>query len=261
MPVMPKLPATKTLVLQPRFGPMRLGFWSAILLAFLTVTAFALGITTPPRSGPYCAGNCIAYPFTDAVQFVPRDYYWIVPATLLVPVLLIVVACIHSCVQPDKRHLTLVGLCFASIAASILAIDYFIQFQVAEPSLLRGETGGLALFTQYNPHGLFIALEDLGYLALCVAFAFVGAAFPGARGIARAIRLTFVIAGFLGLGCFVAMTWRFGLDIEYRFEVAIISITWTALVVLGLMLAFFFRPPRSEACAPDESGKCRAGQT
>jgi hypothetical protein len=37
------------------------------------------------------------------------------------------------------------------------------------------------------------------------------------------------------------MTLRFGLDIEYRFEVAIISITWTALVGLGVMFAFLFR--------------------
>jgi hypothetical protein len=246
MLAMPKSPASKTVVLQPQYGPMRLGFWSAILLSLLAVAAFALGITTPPRSGPYCTGNCIAYPFTDAAQFVPRDYNWVVPAILLVPVFLIVVACIHPSVQPGKRHLSLIGLCFASIAAAILAIDYFIQFQVAEPSLMRGETGGLALFTQYNPHGLFIALEDLGYLALCVAFAFVGAAFPVATGLARAIRWTFLVAAVLGIGCFVVMTWRFGLDIEYRFEVAIISVTWTALVVLGAMLALLFRPRRSD---------------
>ena len=170
MPAMTKLPASKTLVLQSQNRPRRLGFWSAILLALLAVTAFALGITTPPRSGPYCTGNCIVYPFTDAAQFVPRDYNWVIPAIFLVPVFVVVVACIHPFVQPGKRHLSLVGLCFSSIAASIIAIDYFIQFQVAEPSLLRGETAGLALFTQYNPHGLFIALEDLGYLALCVAF-------------------------------------------------------------------------------------------
>lgn len=62
------------------------------------------------------------------------------------------------------------------------------------------------------------------------------------------LRWTFLVAGFLGLGSFAAMTWRFGLDIEYRFEVAIISITWSALVVLGVMLAFFFRSqPRQHA--------------
>jgi hypothetical protein len=257
MPAMPKLPASKTLVLQSHNGPRRLGFWSAILLALLAITAFALGITTPPRSGPYCTGNCIAYPFTGAAQFVPGDYNWVIPAILLVPVFVVVVACIHPCVQPGRRYLSLVGLCFSSIAASIIAIDYFIQFQVAEPSLLRGETAGLALFTQYNPHGLFIALEDLGYLALCVAFVFVGAAFAGAGGIARTIRWALLAAAFLGFGCFVTMTWRFGLDLEYRFEVAIITVAWTALVVLGVMLALFFRlQPRGQSTRQSQRADC-----
>jgi hypothetical protein len=246
MKVMPKLPARVSLVPDLQNGPRRLGFWGAILLALLSVTAFVLGITTPPRSGPYCSADCIAYPFTDAARFVPQDYRWVIPAILLVPAFLVVTACIHPYVQSGKRHLSLIGLCFASMAAVTLAIDYFIQFQVAEPSLLHRQTGGLELFTQYNPHGIFIALEDLGYLALCVAFTFIGAAFPGAKGAARAIRSAFLVAGFLGLGSFAAMTWRFGLDIEYRFEVAIISITWSALVVLGVMLAFFFRSQRRQ---------------
>jgi hypothetical protein len=247
MKVMSKTPAHVSVVADRQNSPGgRLGFWSAILLALLSVTAFALGITTPPRSGPYCVGDCISYPFTDAARFVPRDYQWVVPAILLVPVFLVLVACIHPFVQPAKQHLSLIGLCFASMAAAILAVDYFIQFQVAEPSLRHGETAGLALFSQYNPHGLFIALEDLGYLALCVAFAFVGAAFPGARGAARVIRWAFLVTAILGLGCFAAMVWRFGLDIEYRFEVAIISITWLAMVVLGVMLAFFFHPQRRQ---------------
>jgi hypothetical protein len=50
------------------------------------------------------------------------------------------------------------------------------------------------------------------------------------------------------------------LDLEYRFEVAIISITWTALVVLGVMFAFFFRPPRPEDRTPNESGEGRPGE-
>ena len=46
------------------------------------------------------------------------------------------------------------------------------------------------------------------------------------------------------------MTWRFGLDLEYRFEVAIITVAWTALVVLGVMLALFFRLQASGDNAP-----------
>ena len=97
-----------------------------------------------------------------------------------------------------------------------------------------------------------------GYLALCVAFVFLGTAFPGARVLARAVRWTLVAAAFLGFGSFAAMTWRFGLDLEYRFEVAIITVAWTALAVLGVMLALFFRRPPSEDNAPGKAGKSTA---
>jgi hypothetical protein len=29
---------------------------------------------------------------------------------------------------------------------------------------MNGETDGLSILTQYNPHGIFIALEEIGYL-------------------------------------------------------------------------------------------------
>ena len=48
-------------------------------------------------------------------------------------------------------------------------VDYFLQLTVVVPSLQAGETDGLSLFTQYDPHGLFIAMEALGYLMLTVA--------------------------------------------------------------------------------------------
>ena len=233
---------------------VRLGLWSALLLAALAGTAFALGIMTPPRSGPYCTGDCIPYPFTDAARFVPSDYRWVLPAILLAPVFVIVSGCLHSLVQEGKRHLSLIGLCFASMAAGILGIDYFIQLQVAEPSLVHAETSSLSLFTQYNPHGLFIALEDLGYLTLCVSFLFVGLGFPTIRRLGRTIQWTFVVSALLGFTCFIGMAWRYGLDIEYRFEVAIITITWFTLLVIGLMLAFFFRSSGKRAWqAPEPS--------
>jgi hypothetical protein len=224
----------------------RLGFWTAILLAALAATAFALGIATPPRSGPYCLGNCIVYPYTDAVQFVQRDYLWVAPALLLFPVFLVLAGCIHPCVSVAKRHLIVIGLCFASIAATIISLDYFVQFQVLEPSLVKGETSTLSLFTQYNPHGFFIALEDLGYLMLSAAFLFIGAAFPGINRLGRAIRWVFLVPAVLAFASFFGMSWHFGFNIEYRFEVAVITIIWTALLVLGVMLAVFFRRGGSE---------------
>ncbi len=162
------------------------------------------------------------YPYTDVVQFVPRDYLWVLPGTLLLPLFVVLAGCIHASVGVRRRHLSLLGLCFASIAAGIITLDYFTQFEVVAPSLLRGETDGLALFTQYNPHGFFIALEDLGYLMLSAAFLFVGVAFGSATRLERAIRWTFIGAALLAIASFVVMSWHFGFNLEYRFEVAII---------------------------------------
>jgi hypothetical protein len=218
----------------------RLGRWIAPLLAATAASAFALGITTPPRSGPFCVGPCIVYPYTDVVQFVPRDYIWVLPSTLLLPLFVVLAGCIHASVGVSRRVYSLVGLCLASIAAGIITLDYFTQFQVVAPSLVRGETDGLALFTQYNPHGFFIALEDLGYLMLSAAFLFVGVAFGRANRLERAIRWTFIGAALLAIASFTLMSWHFGFNLEYRFEVAIITITWTTLVGSGVLLTFFF---------------------
>ena len=147
----------------------RFGRWIAPLLAVTAGSAFVLGIATPPRSGPFCVGQCIVYPYTDVSQFVPRDYLWMLPGTLLVSLFVVLAGCTHASVGDSRRALSLIGLCLASIAARIITLDYFTQLEVVAPSLLRGETDGLALFTQYNPHGFFIALEDLGYLMLPVS--------------------------------------------------------------------------------------------
>ena len=79
----------------------RLGRWIAPLLAVMAASAFALGITTPPRSGPFCVGQCIVYPYTEVVQFVPRDYLWVLPGHCLAPLRC---ACwLHSCKRWSKQ--------------------------------------------------------------------------------------------------------------------------------------------------------------
>jgi hypothetical protein len=218
----------------------RIGRWVAPTLTVLAAIAFTFGIATPPRSGPFCVGKCIVYPFTDAVHFVPRDYLWVVPGTVLLPIFVVLAGCIHASVRVSRRILSLIGLCFASIAAGIITLDYFTQLQVVAPSLLRGETNGLGLFTQYNPHGFFIALEDLGYLTLSASFLFFGAAFGNATRLERSIRRTLIGAAFLSFACFAGLSWHFGFDLGYRFEVAVITIAWMTFVASGVLLTFFF---------------------
>ena len=37
---------------------------------------------------------------------------------------------------------------------------------------MNGETDGIALLTQYNGHGIFIAMEELGYITMSISFLF-----------------------------------------------------------------------------------------
>jgi hypothetical protein len=73
----------------------RLGFWTAPLTAVFTAAAFTFGVTTPPRSGPFCTDSCIEYPYTDAAAYVPCDYLWMYRALIAVLLFVVLVACAH----------------------------------------------------------------------------------------------------------------------------------------------------------------------
>jgi hypothetical protein len=219
----------------------RWGFWSSLLTAIVTVVSFAIAIFTPPRSGPFCLGMCVGYPYTDTAPFFPRDYLWIFPALLLTPLLLIVCACAEILGRSDRMFLGRIALAFAIVCTAIITLDYFIQIEVIQPSLLRNEADGIGLISQYNPHGLFIALEDLGYLMMSAVFFFLGAFLSGQAGLERALRLLLLAGGVLGFVTFIGMSLAFGNGLETRFELAIISINWAVLTATGIMLCILFR--------------------
>jgi hypothetical protein len=67
-------------------------------------------------------------------------------------------------------------MAFGLMAATTLTVDYFIQLRFVQSAVLKGELDGLAPLTQYNTHGVFIALEEAGYALIAVAFVFAGLA-------------------------------------------------------------------------------------
>ena len=140
------------------------GFYAAILTAVVTLVTFALALTAIPISGANCPGDCIDYPYLDTVAQFPRDYRWMLPAIVLIFVYVILMICIQGYASRRKQVYGQIGVAFAIMSATILASAYFIQFAVVPVSLMAGETEGITLLTQYNPHGIFIAMEELGYL-------------------------------------------------------------------------------------------------
>ncbi|KKQ46133.1 MAG: hypothetical protein US63_C0006G0010 [Candidatus Moranbacteria bacterium GW2011_GWC2_37_8] len=217
----------------------KLGFYSSISTVVLTLITFGIAILTPPFSGPYCKGSCFVYPYLDIASRFPRDYYWIFPAMFLMIAYLVLMVCIHRWASGEKKIYSQIGLYFALMSAFVLISDYFVQLSVIQPSLLNGETDGISMLTQYNPHGIFIVLEELGFIFMSVSFLFLAFVFSDGK-LQKAIRWTFASAFVLTAVAFIAYSTIYGLSREYRFEVASISINWLALIVSGILLAVIF---------------------
>lgn len=207
----------------------------------LTLIALAVAVCTPPLSGPFCKADCLQYPYTDIISRFPRDYYWMIPAILSSFSFLSMMAAVNVTNTPERKHFSLTGLGFAVISTLILSADYFIQLSFIQPSLLAGETEGVAALSQYNPHGIFIILEELGFITMNIALFFLYLVFRGTGKRDTGLRVTLLTGFLLMIISFPAILLAFGLNREYRFEVIIISITWTELIIAGFLLAKFFK--------------------
>jgi hypothetical protein len=224
-----------------QFTWSKLGYYTALCTVILTVITFSIAILTPPLAGPWCQSGCFEYPYLEIASRFPRDYYWMYPSMLLSIIVVVLIACIHQYVVPEKKVFSLLALLFVLVSSSILAVDYFIQVTVIQPSLLNDETDGISLLTQYNPHGIFIALEEFGYLMLSLALFCAIPVFSKSKGIEKAIRITFFSNFLLSVLALILISVVYGIHREYRFEIAVISINWLTLIVSGILLCRFFR--------------------
>lgn len=213
--------------------------WSAVATAVLAGAAFGVAVTTPPRTGPFAApGTLIAYPYSAASQFVPRDFIWMYLGVAMMLAFVVLAACVRERGAGDRLSGTL-GLALAVASMAVIASDYFIQLRVVQPSLLNGEAEGLAIISQYNPHGVFIALEEIGFMLAAFAFCFLAFALGSTR-LERAARRVLLASAALVVSAFVGLSFAFGFGVEYRFEVAAIMFVWLTLTVVGVLLTFVF---------------------
>ena len=70
--------------------------WFSLATGIVTLITFAIAVTTPPRSGPFCTSDCIGPPVPHAAQFVPRDYVWMYPALVVAVLFLGLVIAIET---------------------------------------------------------------------------------------------------------------------------------------------------------------------
>lgn len=219
---------------------IKMGYFSALSVGVLSVVTFVMALFTPPISGPF-AQNPIAYPFLNIIDRFPRDYFWMYAAMLLMLAYMIFATLLFYTTDQEKKVFAHLGMIFGTVAAVLLLTDYYIQVVMIQPGLLNGETAGMALLTQYNPHGLFIALEEIGYSLLTLSFLFYVPLFSEKTGTDKGIRAILTGAVVLSIGAFIAITALYGIRREYIFEVAIISIDFIALIPFAFLTAGRFK--------------------
>ena len=223
--------------LNPRLR--RVGIAAALATALAAL--ITLPLLVPARSGPFCLDDCVVYPYADIARFYPGDYLWMAPAALAAFALVALAAALVEAAPPDRRVFAIAGFGFALIAATALGLCYLSQVEVVQPSLLAGEDDGIALITQYNQHGLFIALEDFGYLVMALALGALAASVAPGPGAAQVLRWTGFATAVVVVGAYVAIAVIYGAGRGYRFEVVAIVVDWLALVIAGVSAALWFR--------------------
>ncbi len=219
----------------------RLGYYISLIMALLTAVTFGIAICTPPVSGPFCKGSCIVYPFANIISRFPGDYIWMYSAILMFITFLVFVVFIYQYAADNKKVFAMIGLSFSIASALLLVADYFVQISVVQPSLVNGETDGIALLTEYNPHGIFIAIEEIGYIFMSIVFISVVPVFSGTGKMNNAIRWVYLISFILMILSFILISLKYGIKREYRFEVATITIDYMALFVSGILMSRLFR--------------------
>ena len=224
-----------------RSGLPQFGYYISLFTAVITIITFGIAICTPPLSGPFCKSGCFEYPYHEIISRFPRDYYWMFPAIILSFSYMIMMISVHKTVTPEKSVFSLAGVAFAMISTLILSVDYFVQVSFIQPSLLAGETEGIAMLSQFNPHGLFIILEELGFITMNISFIFLAPVLTSSTRLERSLRLTIIIGFILMLLSFAAVVLINGINREYRFEVMIISITWIELIIVSILFSKYFK--------------------
>jgi len=214
---------------------LRLTFLSSYVLGFITLITFAFALIAIPISGANAPSDGgILYPYLETLDQFPRDYIWQYIAMLMICIYLINIVTIRSIVKKEKQIYIQIASTFAIVSSIILLINYFVQVNVVPISLMNKEYEGIALLTQYNPHGIFIAMEELGFTMMAISFGFLVPVFKGKY--TRLISIIYLVALVAAAIGFVYIHTIFGLDKLDRYEVIIITITWIVLILNSIII-------------------------
>lgn len=217
------------------------GKWISLFLAIITIITFAFAMTAIPISGVNAPINSnFHYPYLNTFLQYPRDFIWQYIALVQLIIFILFSLLLKENTKSDEKIFANISNSFALLSAVVLLITYYTQVMIVPVSLAKNETDGLGLLIQYNSHGLFIAMEELGYILMSFSLVSLIPIFRKNKDGCFHVRLLLIISFLLSIISFAAISIIFGLEKQDRFEIAVISINWLTLIILGIMLFKLF---------------------
>jgi hypothetical protein len=193
----------------------RLGFWSAVIM---TIAVIFSGITA-----------------TTAMK-IPS----LVSGIVLIPVFVLLMACIHEYAPADKKIFSRLGLLFTTGYAVLIGFNYYMQLTLVRKNLYT------EVFAMDDPQSIMWVIEVLGYGFMGLATLSAAFIFPNGK-LENVIRWLFIINGILGIGGMIgyALGWSMNILLGGL-------IVWDIIMpVSSLLLAIIFRRVMRADYSPD----------
>jgi hypothetical protein len=154
----------------------------------------------------------------------------LVSGIILIPIFILMIACIHEYAPADKKIFSRLGLLFSIGYAVLIGFNYYLQLTLVRNNLYSD------VFAMDDPQSIMWVIEVLGYGFMGLAT--LSAAFIFTNGkLENVIRWLFIINGILGIGGMI------GYALEWSMNILLGGlIVWDIIMpISSLLLAFLFR--------------------
>ena len=196
------------------------GFWTAIIM---TIAVIFSGITA-----------------TTAMK-IPS----LVSGIILIPIFILLMACIHEFAPTDRKFFSRLGLLFTLGYAVLIGFNYYMQLTLVRKNLFS------EVFAMDNPQSIMWVIEVLGYGFMGLATLSAAFIFPNGK-LENIIRWLFIINGVLGIGGMIgyALGWSMNILLGGLIVWDIImpvSSCLLAIIFRGVMRLKYSLPPTPSA--------------
>ena len=182
-----------------------LGFWSAVIM---TIAVIFSGITA------------------STAMKIPS----LVSGIILIPVFILLIACIHEYSPADRKFFSRLGLLFTMGYAVLIGFNYYMQLTLVQNNLYTD------VFAMDDPQSIMWVIEVLGYGFMGLATLSTAFVFTNGK-LENAIRWLFIVNGILGIGGMIGYALGLSLNI-----LAGGLIVWDIIMPLSsILLAVLFR--------------------